>query len=417
PGAAAFEGYDSQRFHRLDAQIKRSKSLRDMMGGKILALHQRSIPSMKFTLETIRGMEDQNIHIGVIHNAIVYEVRHAKNWNNAYTILKEYVPPLANAVQRAAENPNNAPKKRITLLDARRHDSNPLTMRPTDEDLRLARRSIATLVRFAPSVSESRTVFMYLLKLKPPLRDDKTINHCLGSLIFQYNTERNPEVRKLGVDFVQVALQRGMGAPGYDAATGFNKPARNTHETFLASGRRGQPQFNQAQRVDASRIQRERETSGRPTSLQSSQQHQTERHLMSPVQPSQGQPAPSNRKVMNENHHVGKCNLVDSAQTSTDHPAVSTDDGCDDQSARHSSVSGQPPTTGAYRGGSNNTSCNSAGGSRSRLREIAFVPASNNEMIYQALSGLSLNAKESALNKEPGSSTTIEMTAALSASV
>ncbi|KAF9991920.1 hypothetical protein BGZ65_012932, partial [Modicella reniformis] len=108
-------------------------------------------------------------------------------------------------------------------------------MRPTEEDLKLTRWSISSMVRYAPSVSESRTVFMFLLKLKPPLRTEETINHCLGSLIFQYNTDRNQEVRKLGVDFVYVALQRGMGALEYDAPTRFSRPARNVRETFLAS--------------------------------------------------------------------------------------------------------------------------------------------------------------------------------------
>ncbi|KAF9990643.1 hypothetical protein BGZ65_000935, partial [Modicella reniformis] len=112
-------------------------------------------------------------------------------------------------------------------------------MRPTEEDVKLLRWSISCLVRYAPSVSESRTVYMFLLKLDPPLRDDTTVNHCLGSLIYQYNIERNPEVRKQGVDFVRIALQRGMGKLEYDternAGTRITRPARNTRETFLAS--------------------------------------------------------------------------------------------------------------------------------------------------------------------------------------
>ncbi|KAF9982672.1 hypothetical protein BGZ65_002600 [Modicella reniformis] len=400
------------------------------------------------TLKTIKDLKDKDIYLCDVHTAVVYEARDAKNWNNACTILKDYLAPLVNAIQRAAENPSHARPKRITLWDAHWQDSNPLTMRPTEEDSRLVRWSIANLVRYAPSVSDSRTIFMFLLKLKPPLRDEMTVNHCLASLIYQYNTERNPEVRILGTDFVHVALQRGMGTIEYNAATSRKKPATDTRNTFLASvsnkvlrsrglqisddglsleplphqasrppqfipapqrsqgpqqnsvpqqrpgpqplsglsqGGRGQSQFNLGHQ--------------RPTSQQSSQQQpQTQRHLMSPVQTPRGQSIPSNQKVMNENHHVGKSNLVVSAQTFTD-PA---DDRREDQSAYHSSISDRP-LTGVYHGGSNDTSRSSAGGSRNRFHDIDLVPVSGNAMIIQALNKLSLNinvAKEATLNKE-----------------
>ncbi|KAF9973165.1 hypothetical protein BGZ65_009413, partial [Modicella reniformis] len=184
----------------------------------------------RFSLEIIKGMWDQDIHIAEVHNAVVYEVRDTKNWNNAFTILKDYLAPFADAVQRAAENPSHAPKKRISLWDARRR---PLTMRPIEDDFRLMRWSIGSLVRYAPSISESRTVFMFFLKLNPPLRDDETINHCLASLIFRYNAERNTDIRRLGVDLVRIALERGMGTLEYDIATHNNRP-RNGRETFLA---------------------------------------------------------------------------------------------------------------------------------------------------------------------------------------
>ncbi|KAF9982671.1 hypothetical protein BGZ65_002599 [Modicella reniformis] len=417
-------------------------------------------------------MEDKNIHIGVVHSAIVYESRVAKNWKNACTIFKDYLVPFTNFYQRAAENPGQGFHWRVTLWDALQEDSYP--RRVYEDDIRLIRWSISSLVRYAPTVSESRIMFMYLLKLKPPLRTEESINHCLGSLIYHYNQERDLEVQKQGVDFVRIALKRGLGKLDYDTSTRNTNPARNGRDTFLNSvsyrvlkanriqisdnglslelwtnqparrpqntptpqqsqepqqhsviqqrpepqpqpelsqNRQGQPQFNQGQRVDASRFQRERETSSRPTSLQSSHQHQTQRHLMSRPQPSRWQSAPSIQKVMNENNHVGK-SLVDSAQTSRDY-AARTYGGREDQSARRYSVSGQPPTTGAYRGGSNDTSRNSADGSRSRQHEIGFVPESNSPVIVQALNNLSLNAdvaKESVLNKDADSSTTTETT-------
>ncbi|KAF9352758.1 hypothetical protein BGX34_011994 [Mortierella sp. NVP85] len=181
---------------------------------------------MRFTLEDIKHMKD-GARIYHVHHAIVTENRDRKNWSGAYELFRNYLVVFVNAYQKAqaaAKTPGAlrtivSQKDSVSLRELQVHQrsAQPSKLQFSENDIRNMQWSIANLVRYAPTPEESRVVYMFYLKCDPPLRNDETINHCLVSLIYVYAQMRDREVQKQGLDFVEIALERGIGLPAYKA--------------------------------------------------------------------------------------------------------------------------------------------------------------------------------------------------------
>jgi len=169
-----------------------------------------------------------------VHHAIVNEGRDRKNWDAAYELFRNYLVPFVNAYQKAQSIAAKTPgafrtvvqtKDSVSLREVQQKSAQPWKLQFSEADIRNIQWSIANLVRNAPTPEDSRVVYMFYLQSDPPLRNDETINHCLVSLIYVYAQVRNrPEVQKQGLDFIEIALERGIGLPEYKAA-GDSKPA------------------------------------------------------------------------------------------------------------------------------------------------------------------------------------------------
>ncbi|KAF9103466.1 hypothetical protein BGX29_003333 [Mortierella sp. GBA35] len=246
---------------------------------------------MPMTLKDIEDYERKDmLRVEHIHWAITNEVRDLKNWDNALTLLTSYLAPVIIASEKAAaaavttptgDNTNTNPntntttnstngKKATAAENNNTHSSPPTTDGPgaaggggahgktfsskfsefvedettgqftkqlTEQDIRLIQWSMAALVRYAPTPSESNVVYMFYLQRQPPLRNDETIDNCLISLIYQYaQVKDDRELQAKGLDLIKVALERGIGLASFQSRTSVkNQTYRPQRETILAS--------------------------------------------------------------------------------------------------------------------------------------------------------------------------------------
>ncbi|KAF8924026.1 hypothetical protein BGZ58_002258 [Dissophora ornata] len=173
---------------------------------------------MPSNLQEIESRGSEHIRIENLHWAITNEVREDQNWENAYKLFSVYLAPVILASQKAAESSTSAHATSTSKLIEFEPDSEGnYTHEMTEQDSTLAQRSIAALVRYAPSPDESNIIYMFYLQCLPPFRNDDTINNCLISLIYRYAQVPDPETKAKGLDLVKVALERGIGLPGYQA--------------------------------------------------------------------------------------------------------------------------------------------------------------------------------------------------------
>ncbi|KAF8946588.1 hypothetical protein BGZ47_000116 [Haplosporangium gracile] len=239
---------------------------------------------MPMTLKDIEDYDRKDmLRVEHIHWAITHEVRDLKQWDNALTLLTSYLAPVIIASEKAASaaavigevdtetaaptentakpsSPPSSSSLTTTITDGtaaatqggRRASSTTTskfsdfvedettgqyTKQLTEEDMRLIQWSIAALVRYAPTPSESNVVYMFYLQRQPPIRNDETIDNCLVSLIFQYAQVKNdPELQAKGLDLIKVALERGVGLPSYQSRTSVkNQSYGPQKQTILAS--------------------------------------------------------------------------------------------------------------------------------------------------------------------------------------
>ncbi|KAF9150167.1 hypothetical protein BG015_008024 [Linnemannia schmuckeri] len=214
-------------------------------------------------------------------------VRDLKQWDNALTLLTSYLAPVIIASEKAAAaaaasaaavtggvdaetaapiesttKPSSPPSSSSLITtttdgaaaatqggrqasstttskfsDFVEDETGQYTKQLTEQDMRLIQWSIAALVRYAPSPSESNVVYMFYLQRQPPIRNDETIDNCLISLIFQYAQVKNdPELQAKGLDLIKVALERGVGLPSYQSRTSVkNQNYGPQKQTILAS--------------------------------------------------------------------------------------------------------------------------------------------------------------------------------------
>lgn len=229
---------------------------------------------MPMTLKDIEDFDRKDmLRVEHIHWAITNEVRDLKQWNNALTLLTSYLAPVIIASEKAAAASAAATDDVDAETAARTENATKPTSPPTttdgpagggrasstttskfsdfvedettgqytkqltEQDVRLIQWSIAALVRYAPTPSESNVVYMFYLQRQPPVRNDETIDNCLISLIYQYaQVKDDPELQAKGLDLIKVALERGVGLPSYQSRTSVkNQSYRPQRETILAS--------------------------------------------------------------------------------------------------------------------------------------------------------------------------------------
>ncbi|KAF9128972.1 hypothetical protein BGW39_004584 [Mortierella sp. 14UC] len=244
---------------------------------------------MPLTLKDIEDYDRKDmLRVEHIHWAIINEVRDLRNWENALTLLTSYLAPVIIASEKAVAastaaastaatgNGNTDTDKAATA--ATQNNNSPASSSPTtttdtavavaaaggaqpktstskfsdfvedettgqftkqltEQDIRLIQWSIAALVRYAPTPSESNVVYMFYLQRQPPVRNDETIDNCLISLIYQYaQVKDDPELQAKGLDLIKVALERGVGLPSYKSRTSVkNQDYRQQKDTILAS--------------------------------------------------------------------------------------------------------------------------------------------------------------------------------------
>ncbi|KAF9928515.1 hypothetical protein FBU30_002314 [Linnemannia zychae] len=239
---------------------------------------------MPMTLKDVEDYERKDLlRVEHIHWAITNEVRNLKNWDNALTLLTNYLAHVIIASEKAVaaatgttighvdnstaittstspattstvvtattSTTNNTSTNPVTTTESHPSLTSPsaadlaaggpsksssskfseffedkktgqFTKQATREDIRLIQFSIAALVRYAPSTAESNVVYMFYLQRQPPIRNDETIDNCLVSLIYQYAQVNNdPELQAKGLDLIKVALERGIGLPSYQSRT------------------------------------------------------------------------------------------------------------------------------------------------------------------------------------------------------
>ncbi|KAG9070287.1 hypothetical protein KI688_009624 [Linnemannia hyalina] len=210
---------------------------------------------------TLKDVEDYDrkdmLRVEHIHWAITHEVRELKQWNNALTLLTSYLAPVVIASEKAAaaaaavtddvdtetaartENtikPTSLPTTSKFSDFVEDETTGQYTKQLTEQDVRLIQFSIAALVRYAPTPSESNVVYMFYLQRQPPLRNDETIDNCLISLIYQYaQVKGDPELQAKGLDLIKIALERGVGLPSYQSRTSVKNKGRHQRESILAS--------------------------------------------------------------------------------------------------------------------------------------------------------------------------------------
>ncbi|KAG0279285.1 hypothetical protein BGZ95_001707 [Linnemannia exigua] len=243
---------------------------------------------MPMTLKDIEDYDRKDmLRVEHIHWAITNEVRNLKNWENALTLLTSYLAPViiasekavaaaataAAATPTAAAGDSNNTDKVATENTKSPSSSSPattatavvrgggggggqlrtstskfsdfvedettgqFTKQLSEQDIRMIQYSVAALVRYAPTPSESNVVYMFYLQRQPPVRNDETIDNCLISLIYQYaQVKDDPELRAKGLDLIKVALERGVGLPSYQSRTSVkNQNYRQQRESILAS--------------------------------------------------------------------------------------------------------------------------------------------------------------------------------------
>ncbi|KAK3813674.1 MAG: hypothetical protein JOS17DRAFT_779325 [Linnemannia elongata] len=229
---------------------------------------------MPMTLKDIEDFDRKDmLRVEHIHWAITNEVRDLKQWNNALTLLTSYLAPVIIASEKAAATAAAATDDVDAEAAARAENTTKPTSLPTttdgpagggkasstttskfsdfvedettgqytkqltEQDVRLIQWSIAALVRYAPTPSESNVVYMFYLQRQPPVRNDETIDNCLISLIYQYaQVKDDPELQAKGLDLIKVALERGVGLPSYQSRTSVKHQSyRPQKESILAS--------------------------------------------------------------------------------------------------------------------------------------------------------------------------------------
>ncbi|KAG0350082.1 hypothetical protein BGZ54_004024, partial [Gamsiella multidivaricata] len=174
-------------------------------------------------LMDIENWPPETLRLDHIHYAITNEARDSKNWDNALKLFTHYLAPLVVAAQKAtaaaaSANPtaynstttrNKGAGMASWVKDFKPDSSGSCTKPLSQEDIKLVQWSIAVLVRYAPSPTESNMIYMFFLKCEPPVRSDETIDTCLISLIYKYAQVRgNRELQVKGLDLILVALER-----------------------------------------------------------------------------------------------------------------------------------------------------------------------------------------------------------------
>ncbi|KAF8984942.1 hypothetical protein BGZ46_006429 [Entomortierella lignicola] len=188
---------------------------------------------MYMTLKLVERYDPKLLRIYHIHDAILNEVRDEGNWDGALTLFSTYLAPIIIASQKALakagvsststgssikEDYRNKNRFSSTSLciDFDEKNNSDFTKQLNTEDVRLVQYCISSMVRYAPSPTESNILYMFYLQCVPPIRCDETIDICLVSLIYQYaQAKNNPELQTKGRDLIEVALNRGIGLPDY----------------------------------------------------------------------------------------------------------------------------------------------------------------------------------------------------------
>ncbi|KAF9145854.1 hypothetical protein BGX30_006337 [Mortierella sp. GBA39] len=285
---------------------------------------------------TLKDVEDYDrkdmLRVEHIHWAITHEVRELKQWNNALTLLTSYIAPVVIASEKAAAAAAAATDDVDSETAARTENTTKPTPLPTtskfsdfvedettgqytkqltEQDMRLIQWSIAALVRYAPTPSESNVVYMFYLQRQPPLRNDETIDNCLISLIYQYaQVKDDPELRAKGLDLIKVALERGVGLPSYQSRTSVKNKGRQQRESILASVSRpiliqqGLQITEDGRALEACRpggLQQYQQQGGRPYGQQKQQQGSQPLH-----KGPNGFPAEGQRQGQNQGHPQGQ---------------------------------------------------------------------------------------------------------------
>ncbi|KAF9115856.1 hypothetical protein BGX27_006097 [Mortierella sp. AM989] len=287
------------------------------------------------SFQMVEGISRENLGIDHVHSAIIYEVRDGRNWDNALKLFTTYLAPVVLASQKAAAaagstpvtlgNNNYSRRQASKIIDFEEKENGEYTTLLNAEDLKLIKYSVAAMVRYAPSQKESNIVYMFYLQCDPPIRDDESIDNCLVSLIYKYAQDNDPEVKKKGLQLIEVALNRGIGLPDYKEQKSkknsqYARPQpRDPQNTILASvsapilrllklqisgdGRTlearssspyrdsyGQPRHQQQQFQDNQRPQNQHPR------IQQQQQQQQQQHRQHHHQPQNHQQQPQNQQ-------------------------------------------------------------------------------------------------------------------------
>ncbi|KAF9979289.1 hypothetical protein BGZ73_002558 [Actinomortierella ambigua] len=166
--------------------------------------------------------------VEAIYKAIVEEVKWRHNWSNASQLFDGFLCPLILASTPSGPaatgtDGGDGDAERLSSSsstgDGTSQPKMKLNRELTAQEIQWIQWAISALVRYAPGPQEANRVYMFFLQqCRPPLRDDKTINHCLVSLIYQYaQVKGNDALMAQGLDLIQVALDRGVGLPTYEA--------------------------------------------------------------------------------------------------------------------------------------------------------------------------------------------------------
>ncbi|KAK3844692.1 MAG: hypothetical protein J3R72DRAFT_488410 [Linnemannia gamsii] len=442
---------------------------------------------MPLTLKDIEDYDRKDmLRVEHIHWAITNEVRDLKNWENALTLLTSYLAPVvlasekavaaaataAAAIPTAATGDSNNTDKEATAnnkspssslatttaaaavaggrgqpkaLTSKFSDfvedevTGQFTKQVNEEDVRMIQYSVAALVRYAPTPSDSNVVYMFYLQRQPPVRNDETIDNCLISLIYQYaQVKDDPELRAKGLDLIKVALERGVGLSSYKSRTSVkNQNYRQQKETILASvsrpiliqqglqitedgraleARRANSQYQQGRPSPQQRQQQQQQqqgsqsfhksSNGFPTGGQRQGQNQAQaqgqvasgrksgRSAGSSPQPQSQQPQQVPQQTQTQGNTKPRHRKQDSPRLANEDTKDTNNNTTTSTSSRQEesldqydyytkasrsfsgtervSKSGSRPAFGGVGSGSSNGS---------RLRTIAFVPASNNPML------------------------------------
>ncbi|KAG0267179.1 hypothetical protein DFQ27_009083 [Actinomortierella ambigua] len=206
--------------------------------------------------------------VEAIYKAIVDEVKWRHNWANASQLFDGFLCPLILACtpsepaavgtmgeeeeeeeeeegqgdkeEGAAPSTSSSSSSATGSSDNQSSDQEaPAAMPPkmklnrelTAQEMQWIQFAISALVRYAPGPLEANRVYMFFLQqCRAPLRDDRTINHCLVSLIYQYaQVKGNDPLLAQGLDLIQVALDRGVGLPSYEATPSVSQRQRRIH--------------------------------------------------------------------------------------------------------------------------------------------------------------------------------------------